>query len=202
MEEKKDNKKEKYDDIEKIKQELKEELKKEMMEEIKEENKKKEEKETKNNNNEKKFEERAKETIDKIMDTEDSTNEYDKKDIEANRGLAMISYLGPLALIPFLVSKDSKFVQYHAKQGLNLFVIEIIIGIFSYFLTSIIQIPKMCTLWGETTYECGVIVPWWITLPISLVEAVTFIVALVGFVYAYQGKAKELPIVGKIKIIK
>ena len=150
----------------------------------------------------KKFEDKAKETIDKIMDTEDTTSDYDKKDIEDNRGLAMISYLGPLALIPFLVSKDSKFVNYHAKQGLNLFVFELIIGISSYFLTSIIQIPKMCTLWGETTYECGVITPWWITLPISLMEVFTFALAVVGFIWAYQGKAKELPILGKLKVIK
>lgn len=189
------NKKEK-DDIEKLKKELKEELKKEMMEEIHKEDKKEEKKE------EKKFEEKAKETIDKIMNTEDSTKDYDKKDIESNKGLAMISYLGPLALIPFLVSKDSKFAVYHAKQGLNLFVIELIFSICSYFLTSIIQIPKMCTLWEGSTYECGMITPWWISLPISLLESLTFIVAIVGFVWAYQGKAKELPIIGKIKIIK
>jgi len=196
MEEKKNDKKENNDNIEQLKKELKEELKKEVLQEMLEENKKKEKTE------EKKFEEKAKETIDKIMDTEDSTDDYDKKDIESNKGLAMISYLGPLALIPFLVSKDSKFVVYHAKQGLNLFVIEIIFSIFSYFLTSVIQVPKICTLWGETTYECGAITPWWITLPIGLVEVVTFIIALSGFIYAYQGKAKELPILGKLKIIK
>lgn len=196
-EKKKVTKKKDEKDLEQLKQELKEELKKEMMEEIQKEDKKE-----KSKTEDKRFEDKAKETIDKIMDTEDSTNDYDKKDIDSNKGLAMISYLGPLALIPFLVSKDSKFVRYHATQGLNLFVIELIISICSYFLTSIIQIPKTCTLWGETTYECGLITPWWITLPISLLELLTFVIAIVGFIWAYQGKAKELPIVGKLKIIK
>lgn len=192
MEENKVNKKENEQKLEKLKKELKEELKKEMMEEMNKEDKKEE----------KKFEDKAKETIDKIMDTEDSTKDYTEKDIESNKGLAMISYLGPLSLIPFLVSKDSKFVEYHAKQGLNLFVIELIFSICSYFLTSIIRMPKMCSFWGKSSYQCGLITPWWISLPISLIELLTFLVAVVGFVWAYQGKAKELPFVGKIKIIK
>ena len=202
MEEKKNvSKKKEETNIEQLKNELKEELKREMLEELNKE-KQDESNKTKGKDNNKNFENKAKETIDKIMDTEDTTNDYDKKDIEINRGIAMISYFGPLSLIPFLVSKDSEFVQYHAKQGLNLFVIELIISIFSYFLTSIIQIPKMCTLWGEATYQCGIMTPWWITVPIGLLESVTFVVAVVGIVYAYQGKAKELPLFGKIKIIK
>lgn len=188
---KKNTKKEK--EFENIKEELREEIKKEVLEELKKEKIKK---------YDKKFEDKAKETIDKIMDTEDNTKDYDEKDIESNKGLAMISYLGPLCLVPYLVSKDSKFVQYHSKQGLNLFVIELIVSIVSYFIVSVIQIPKICTLWGDATYECGVITPWWITLPIDLIEVIIFVVAVIGFVFAYQGKAKELPIINKIKIIK
>lgn len=196
MEEKQNVNKKEQEMKEKIKEELKDEIRKEVLEELKEETKKEEK------NPEKNFEEKAKETIDKIMDTEDTTKDYKEKDIKENKGLAMISYFGPLALVPFLVSKESKFVQYHAKQGLNLFIVELIIAIFSYFLTSIIQIPKICTFWGETTYQCGMITPWWVTVPISLLETITFIIAIVGIVYSYQGKAKELPIIGKIKIIK
>jgi uncharacterized membrane protein len=39
--------------------------------------------------------------------------------------MAILSYLGILCLIPFLVFKDNDFVQYHAKQGLTLFIAEI-----------------------------------------------------------------------------
>lgn len=135
------------------------------------------------------------------MDTDDNTKDYSKKDIDDNKGMAMISYLGPLALIPLMVDKDSKYVSYHAKQGLNLFVVELIVWICSYFVISIVQIPKMCTLF-DSTYQCGTFTPWWITVPIDLIELFTFIVAIIGFVWAYQGKAKELPVIGKIKIIK
>ena len=58
----------------------------------------------------------------------------------------------------------------------------------------------MCTLWGEATYQCGIMTPWWITVPIGLLESVTFVVAVVGIVYAYQGKAKELIALSLIKV--
>ena len=184
---KKNNKKEQ--DIEKIKAELKEELKKEMFEELKKEK------------CEKKFEEKAKETFEKIMDTEDNTKDYDKKDIEQNKGIAILSYFGPLCLVPYLAAKESKFAQYHAKHGFNLFIIELIVSGVSYFINSLIQIPKLCTLIGNTTFECGTYTPWWITLPIDLVEVIIFIVAIIGIVNSSKGLAKKLPIIEKIKIV-
>lgn len=40
-----------------------------------------------------------------------------------------LSYMGPLALIPFLVEKDNSEIQWHAKHGLVLFGAELV-GIF------------------------------------------------------------------------
>ena len=179
--------------MEKLKEELKEELKKEMIEEMKKEETTEEKKS---------FEETAKETINKIMDTEDTTKEYEKKDIEENKGLAVLSYLGPLVLIPYLVDKKSKFVNYHKKQGLNLFVLEAIFGFIAYILTSIVQVSKMCTFLNNVKFECGQVVPWWINVPIDLIELMFGVLSIVGLIYACQGKAKELPILGKVKIIK
>ena len=51
-----------------------------------------------------------------------------EKDIEDNKLLAAISYLGVLCLIPLLAKKDSKYVQFHAKQGLVLFIVEVIVS--------------------------------------------------------------------------
>ena len=181
-------------DIEKIKQELKEEVKKELLEEMR--NKHESKKEEKKFDS-KEFEKKAKETVDKIMDTEDNTNYYDKEDIEQNKLMSILAYFGPLSLIPYFVSKESKFAQYHAKQGLNLFIIESVVGVFSYFLTLIFQISKMCGSWG-----CEVFTPFWITIPINFVQTIIGVIALIGLIYACQGKAKEVPILGKFKIIK
>lgn len=182
-----DKKSKKEIEMEKLKNELKEELKKELLEEKKKDNKN--------------FEEKARETVDKIMDTEDSTNDFEKKDIEQNKIMAILSYFGPLSLIPYFAFKESNFVQYHAKQGLNLFIIEFIVGIMSYFLNLIFHVPNFCNV-GGVEYICGIKSPLWISIPVDFIQLILGIVAIIGLVYACQGKAKEVPILGKVKIIK
>jgi len=54
-------------------------------------------------------------------------DEFDANDVEENKVFAALSYLGILVLIPLLVKKDSKFAMEHAKQGLVLFIIEIVL---------------------------------------------------------------------------
>ena len=205
-EEKENSRKEKINDAkEKINEKVLE-VKKEIDEkekEIKESTEeKKEEFKNKTDDYAKKFEEKAYDTAKKIMDTKEETDSFDKEDISLNKGMALLSYLGPLALIPFLIEKKSKFCSYHSKQGVNLFIIEILFGLVSYFLTSNIKIPRVCTFIDNVTYECGSFTPWFVTLPISLCELIIGLISLVGIIYVCQGRAKELPLVGKIKLIK
>ncbi len=50
--------------------------------------------------------------------------------VSDNRGIMIVlSYLGLLALIPLLVEKDDKEVQWHAKHGLVLMVFEFLVVI-------------------------------------------------------------------------
>jgi len=49
------------------------------------------------------------------------------KDIEENKYIAILSYVWILCLVPLLLKRDSEFVQFHAKQGLVLFLAEIIL---------------------------------------------------------------------------
>ena len=37
--------------------------------------------------------------------------------------MGVLAYIGILCLIPLLAAKDSEFAQFHAKQGLNLFLL-------------------------------------------------------------------------------
>jgi uncharacterized membrane protein len=50
----------------------------------------------------------------------------DQRDIEANRVIAAIGYVWILCLVPLFLKRKSKFAQFHAKQGLLLFVLEIV----------------------------------------------------------------------------
>lgn len=49
-------------------------------------------------------------------------------DVEQNKVLAAVSYLWIISLIVLLVKKDSAFAQYHAKQGLVIFIASLVLG--------------------------------------------------------------------------
>jgi fumarate reductase subunit D len=54
----------------------------------------------------------------------------DDRDAQENKYTALFSYIWILFLIPLLARRDSKFCQFHAKQGLVLFVIDLIASLF------------------------------------------------------------------------
>jgi len=60
----------------------------------------------------------------KINNNTDKSN----PDINDNKLIAAMSYLWILCLVPLLTKKDSSFVQFHAKQGLTLFIAEIVVS--------------------------------------------------------------------------
>ncbi len=47
-------------------------------------------------------------------------------DIEENKTVAALSYIWILFLLPLILKRDSKFCQFHAKQGLILFILSFI----------------------------------------------------------------------------
>lgn len=55
------------------------------------------------------------------------------KDIQENKIIAALAYLWILSIVVLLVKKDSKFAQFHAKQGLVLFIASIIAGFIPFF---------------------------------------------------------------------
>jgi uncharacterized membrane protein len=56
-----------------------------------------------------------------------------KQDIEDNKTMAALSYVWILFLVPLFGKRDSEFAQFHAKQGLILFVIEVLAGLLVWF---------------------------------------------------------------------
>lgn len=60
------------------------------------------------------------------------TNTNDQ-DVEENKTVAALSYAWILCLVPLLGKRDSKFAQFHAKQGLILFGIELVASMFVWF---------------------------------------------------------------------
>ena len=56
-----------------------------------------------------------------------------ERDVEINKSIAALSYVWVLCLVPLLGKRDSEYAQFHAKQGLVLFIIEILAGLVAWF---------------------------------------------------------------------
>ena len=106
---------------------------------------------------------------------------------ENDKLYGVLSYLGFLSLIVLYVIKPkSDYALFHAKQGSNLFIIQLIINIFDSLVIYILRLAH---------------IPFAGTL-VSLVSTAVWILSLVGLIWAIQGVKKELPVINKIKIIK
>ncbi len=93
------------------------------------------------------------------------------KDVEDNKLMAAISYISVLSLVGLLGKKDSPYVQFHAKQGFVLFIVEIalmVVGI----------VP---------------ILGWAISF-FGSIAALIF--SIMGIINAMGGKRTELPLIG------
>ena len=64
---------------------------------------------------------------------EEKKSSADNKDVQENKTIAALSYVWILCLVPLLGKRNSKFAQFHAKQGLVLFVIELIASLLMWF---------------------------------------------------------------------
>ena len=68
------------------------------------------------------------------MENEDMKKQ-NQEDIQEGKIFAVVAYLSILCIVPLLLKKDNKFVVFHAKQGLVLFIGEVavfILGVVSF----------------------------------------------------------------------
>lgn len=49
----------------------------------------------------------------------------DQRDIRVNKDIAAFSYVWIMSVIIYIARKDSRFIQYHSKQGIVLFLLTI-----------------------------------------------------------------------------
>ena len=109
---------------------------------------------------------------------------FTKKEIDDGKVMGILAYLGILALIPYLAEKNNKFVVFHAKIGMNLFLIEVIGSVAISVLVFTLILAPLAAL-ASMVLSIG-----------------TLVLSIIGIVNVCQGEAKELPVIEKIKIIK
>lgn len=124
-----------------------------------------------------------------LNNTADTTAEFDPADIASNKAMAILSYFGLLVLIPLLAAKNSRFARFHANQGLILLITEVIGTIGQRVLGMVLKyIPYIGGMLG------GLIG--------FVISAALLALAVIGIINAAQGKAKELPVIGKFRLLK
>jgi uncharacterized membrane protein len=108
-------------------------------------------------------------------------------DTNTEKVIAIVSYLGIIGLIIYLAkAAKTPFGQFHAKQGANICIIQLIASVAIGVIRGVISyvgIPFIGTLLG-------------------LVNTAIWIISLVGLIWAAQGKMEKLPVIDKIEILK
>lgn len=111
------------------------------------------------------------ETTEETSTGAEQVSEVPKK-VEDNKLMGILSYIGVLCLIPLLTKKDDEFVFFHAKQGVVLFIAEVI-----------------------TAFVAAIPLLGWVIAPIAYL--VWFVLAIIGIINVLGEKREELPILGK-----
>jgi uncharacterized membrane protein len=101
---------------------------------------------------------------------------FDSEDIAKNKTMAGLAYI--IFFLPLIACPDSRYGKFHANQALLLFIAAIAGNI----VLGIIPIIG------------------WILMPIYALGI--FVLAIMGLINGFGGKAKRLPILGKFTILK
>ncbi len=112
---------------------------------------------------------------------------FEEEDIRQNKTMAGLAYI--LFFLPLIVCKDSKFGRFHANQGLLLLILSVV----GYIAISIVTTILATITWRLFGF---------ISLLYSIYGLFIMAIAIYGLVNGINGKAKELPIIGKYRIIR
>lgn len=111
--------------------------------------------------------------------------------IEDGKIFALLAYLGILCLVPLLAKKDNKFALFHAKQGLVLFITEIVVGIVMMVIFVIVGILGMAI--GFIAGILSILV--WLLWMLCMLGFLAL--SIIGIVQSLNGKYWEMPVLGK-----
>lgn len=129
-------------------------------------------------------------TYDDLQPYADAEECFDPDEVHKNKGMGVLSYLGILVLIPLLAgNKKSQYVKFHTNQGLVLFIVS-----------AVIDLLDGEWVWGlhSIIHFSGGIFSW----IYDILSFACFILMIMGIVSACKGEKKELPIIGKIRLLR
>ena len=132
----------------------------------------------------------------KSQEKKEQSEEITESEIQEGKNMALLSYIVPV--IPyFYKEKENKFVKFHARQGMNLFLVLIIYTVVYNILTAAVKVSLTVNRGG-----IRMITPWWITFPLSMIGCALAVMDIMGIVQVLNGETQELPIIKDLKIFK
>lgn len=124
---------------------------------------------------------------DKATNTKDYTSQMNPADIEANKAMGGLAYF--IFFLPLIACPNSQYGRFHANQGLLLLILGVLAGI----VVSILSALLLAISWRM----------FWLISVISTIIWLAFaVLGVIGLINGFSGKAKELPLIGGIRIIK
>lgn len=123
----------------------------------------------------------------------DYTHEMDPRDIADNKAFSVLAYLSILVVIPiFAAPKLSRFTRFHANQGLILLICT---GVYS-------VVRLIITRFFNFVLGFLPFIPGIISAALGFVSIIFLVLAILGVVNAISGRAKELPFIGRFRLLK
>ena len=124
----------------------------------------------------------------------EETDRFDAGDIQNNKAMAVLSYIGIFVLIPVFAAKNSPYARYHANQGLLLLLAGVIWGMFYSIVAVCLTILSLFIpfLWMISFAVISIL---------GILSLVFLALAIYGIVNAATGKAKPLPVLGRFSLL-
>lgn len=96
---------------------------------------------------------------------------------ETNKWINALAYI--VFFIPLLADGENEVYKFHMNQGLNLFILGVLVSMIGSFVP---------------------VIGWFLILPIG--GLLCFALFIMGVLNSINGKQKELPLIGKFRLIK
>ena len=117
----------------------------------------------------------------------DFTFSYDQEDITRNKIVCALSYMSGLFFLPFVVCPDYRNGRFHANQALVLLITSVAGNVMFRIAKSILSVVHLGWIAGIASWFWGLLV---------------FLLMIFGIVNVLNGRARELPLIGKIKLLR
>ncbi len=104
--------------------------------------------------------------------------EEKKSNSDNDKLMGLLAYLGVLVIVPIIAGGNSKFIKYHANQGLALLLLEV--ALFVIYMVVAVAVPALgMLLWVPPA-----------------------VLTFMGILNVFNNEMKPLPVIGDITLLK